>query len=69
VSREIEPGIVEFGPFYNTEAARGGYFVAGGTEFHWYEEPGHDISAHCKTRDRALQDARDRVREADGEGA
>ncbi|MDR5775580.1 MULTISPECIES: hypothetical protein [unclassified Caballeronia] len=63
--RQIEPGITEFGPYYNTEAARGGYFVAREVEFHWYEEAGHDISEHFKTREWALQDARDHVRHSE----
>lgn len=60
--RQVETGITEFGPYYNTEAVRGGYFVARGVEFHWYEEVGNDISEYFKTRDWALQDARDHVR-------
>jgi hypothetical protein len=37
-NRQIEPGIVEHGPFQNAPEARGGYFEFAGRELHWYEQ-------------------------------
>ncbi|WP_322089721.1 hypothetical protein [Burkholderia sp. BCC1999] len=60
--RQIEPGIVETGPFYERgsrgECLRGGYFAANGSEFHWYEEGGIAPDC-CMSRDMALLVARE----------
>ncbi|UKD15435.1 hypothetical protein L3V59_21035 [Burkholderia aenigmatica] len=57
--RQIEPGIVETGPFYE-RGSRGGYFTVNREEFHWYEEGGIAPEC-CMSRDAALLVAREHL--------
>ncbi|QVN21754.1 hypothetical protein [Burkholderia pyrrocinia] len=65
--RQVEPGIVESGPYYE-RGSRGGYFAVRGSEFHWYEERGA-APACCMSRDDALRAARESRRTIYAEAA
>ncbi|MFM0009720.1 hypothetical protein PQQ86_29550 [Paraburkholderia sediminicola] len=65
--RVVAPGVVECGPYfgYFERHARGGYFVVGGRQIHWYEETPPLSASYLLTRDEArsaaLHETRGRV--------
>jgi hypothetical protein len=63
--REVEPGILEHGPFQNSPQARGGYFSFGARELYWYEQvKGVQLGL---TRAEALMIARNSCRRNQGD--
>ena len=51
--RTVAPGVVECGPYFERHA-RGGYFMVGRRQIHWYEETAPLSSSYLLTRDEAL---------------
>lgn len=54
--RVVAPGVVECGPYFERHA-RGGYFMVGRLQIHWYEEAAPLSSPYLLTRDEALRAA------------
>ncbi|MFL9898523.1 hypothetical protein PQR71_10195 [Paraburkholderia fungorum] len=52
-SRAVAPGVIECGPYLERHA-RGGYFMVGQRQIHWYEETAPLNSSFLLTRDQAL---------------
>jgi hypothetical protein len=51
--RAVAPGVIECGPFFERHA-RGGYFMVGQRQIHWYEETASLNASFLLTRDQAL---------------
>lgn len=51
--RVVAPGVMECGPYFERNA-RGGYFVVGEHQIHWYEEVEPQGDSYLLTRDEAL---------------
>lgn len=54
--RIVAPGVMECGPYFE-QHARGGYFIVGRRQIHWYEETTLRGDAFLLTRDEALNAA------------
>lgn len=51
--RAVAPGVMECGPYFERHA-RGGYFMVGRRQIHWYEEAMPRGGSYLLTRDEAL---------------
>ncbi|RAS15823.1 MULTISPECIES: hypothetical protein [Burkholderiaceae] len=51
--RVVAPGVMECGPYFERHA-RGGYFIVGRRQIHWYEEVVPQGDSYLLTRDEAL---------------
>ncbi|MFL9888944.1 hypothetical protein PQR66_38395 [Paraburkholderia agricolaris] len=51
--RVVAPGVTECGPYFERHA-RGGYFMVGQRQIHWYEEAVPQRGPYLLTRDEAL---------------
>lgn len=51
--RVVAPGVMECGPYFERHA-RGGYFIVGRHQIHWYEEAMPRCDSYLLTRDEAL---------------
>ncbi|MFM0644978.1 hypothetical protein PQR14_11645 [Paraburkholderia bryophila] len=56
VPRVVAPGVVECGPYFE-QHARGGYFIVGSRQIHWYEEIARRAGPLLLTRDEAFNAA------------
>ncbi|PQV50660.1 hypothetical protein [Paraburkholderia sp. BL21I4N1] len=54
--RVVAPGVLECGPYFE-QHARGGYFIVGRRQIHWYEETALRGDPFLLTRDEALNAA------------